>query len=262
VVESTYGWYWLADKLEQRQIPFKLAHPKKVNAIADKKKTDREDAKILADLLRTNLLPTSYIPKKKTRAVKELYRFRMGLVEQRANSKRRLHDILRKQNLTCPYTDILGKRSLKWLIEKRMPFPYKGETKSLIKIAAVLNQQINIYDKRIKQLTADNPEAKLLRTIPGVGAILSLIIAMEIGEISRFANRGNKYLRLALTEAAPHLIRKDPLIKAFYQRLKSSKGASKAKVAVMNKLSRIIYVILAKKKPFQLQERLLINQSS
>ncbi|MFH1705306.1 MAG: IS110 family transposase [Patescibacteria group bacterium] len=188
VVESTYGWYWLADKLEQRQIPFKLAHPKKVNAIADKKKTDREDAKILADLLRTNLLPTSYIPKKKTRAVKELYRFRMGLVEQRANSKRRLHDILRKQNLTCPYTDILGKRSLKWLIEKRMPFPYKGETKSLIKIAAVLNQQINIYDKRIKQLTADNPEAKLLRTIPGVGAILSLIIAMEIGEISRFAN--------------------------------------------------------------------------
>jgi len=80
--------------------------------------------------------------------------------------------------------------------------------------------------------------------------------------LGRTGKRGNKYLRLALTEAAPHLIRKDPLIKAFYQRLKSSKGASKAKVAVMNKLSRIIYVILAKKKPFQLQERLLINQSS
>lgn len=282
VVESTYGWYWLADKLEKERINFKLAHPKKVNAIAGKKKTDEVDAKILADLLRVGLLPQAYVPCKQVRSVKEILRFRMNLVGQRATLKRRLHDILRKQNINCPYSDVLGKKSQDWLVSLDCPEPYGEEIESLLIVATTLDEQIHLQDKKITNLVKEDGQAKLLQTIPGIGKVLALVIGTEIADIGRFdtdralasyagvvpsvkssgdktylgrtGKRGNKYLRLALAEATPHLIRKDPRVKAFYDQLALTKGKGKAKVAIMNKLTRIIFAMLKKNRAYQIQQ--------
>lgn len=61
-LEATYNWHWLVDLLEEMGIKVKMCHPKKARAIVcDKIKTDKKSSRMLAHLLRTNLLPESYI---------------------------------------------------------------------------------------------------------------------------------------------------------------------------------------------------------
>lgn len=277
-VESTYGWYWLADRLHDATIPLMLAHPKKVNAIVGKKKTDKEDSQALADLLRTNLLPRAYIPTPQERSLKELLRFRMHLVCELSMAKHRLHDILAKQNIDCPYSDILGKRSKAWLTKLACPYPYQDEIESLLTLSVNLGKEITLFTLRVKDHVKDDTQSQLLLSIPGVGDILALTLSTEIGEVTRFASdralasyagvvpsvrssgdkthyggvskQGNPYIRWALAEALPHLIRHDEYMRHFYERLKERKGGPTARVAVMNRMIRCIYAVLIKQKPY------------
>ncbi|HYW95715.1 MAG TPA: transposase [Bacteroidales bacterium] len=75
VVECTSSWYWLSDWFRDHQIPLKLAHAKMVKAISYAKvKTDKVDAKTLAELLRVGLIPEAYQIRADQRELRELTR--------------------------------------------------------------------------------------------------------------------------------------------------------------------------------------------
>lgn len=282
-LESTYGWYAQADELEANEIPFVLAHPAKINAIAGKKKTDKEDSRIMADLHRTNLLPQSFVPTKPRRELRQLVRFRIQLVQSQSIVKTRIRDLLLKQRLVCTYHDILGKKSLDWLGQQSMAPVYRKQIKSLLKQAFLIQEQLEDYNKIMITWSRKDPQAQLLKSIPGIGPIISVLIMSEIGTIDRFDNsrsfaaycgvtpsvrssggktylgRSNKhanpYLRWCLAEAVTHLIKRDPVIKQKYDQLVKSKGKGKAKVAIMNKTARIIFAVL-KRQPAYFREEL------
>lgn len=80
-IEATRSWYWLYDVLEAEGITVKLSHPLKTKATAAARvKNDKIDSRILAHLLRAELLPLSYVPDKGIRMERELIRYRAGLV--------------------------------------------------------------------------------------------------------------------------------------------------------------------------------------
>lgn len=277
-VESTYGWYWLGDTLRDGGIPFLLAHPQKVKAIVGPKKTDKEDSKALANLLRTNYLPTAYVPTKTERSMKELLRFRFSLVEQQSTIKRRLLDILAKQNRQAPYQDILGKKSKEWLASQSFPYPYQDEINSLLVLSQTLKEQIEKVTKEVEEKAILDENAKLLLTVPGIGKILALTLSCEIGDVNRFksdrslaayagvvpsvhssgdkthlgptGNSGNPHIRWALAEALLHLTGEGKTFHEFYEKVKAKKNVPIARVAVMNKLIRAIYYMLIKRQPF------------
>lgn len=279
VVESTYGWYWLADEFENRNIKFKLAHPKKINAIVGSKKTDKEDSKAMANLLRTDLLPESYIPIKEDRLLKEMLRFRMRLVHQRSTIKQQIRDLLAKQNIQVSFTDILGNKADIWLRGSKMHEQYKAEIIAFLDIAASVQEKIDEFTKLLDGRFEVNENAKLLKTIPGFGKILSLTVAVEVGDISRFKSdrslasyagvvptvkssgdkthfgrsnkNSNRYIRWALAEGVYHLIRKDKAINEFYEKMKDRKGTGKSRMAVMNKMIRIVYAVLSKQVKYE-----------
>jgi len=63
--EAAYGWGWLADLLEERELEAHLVHPSACKAIASARlKNDKVDARMLAHLLRTDLLPEAWIAPK------------------------------------------------------------------------------------------------------------------------------------------------------------------------------------------------------
>ena len=143
-------------------------------------------------------------------------------------------------------------------------------------------EDIEAYTKKVAEQSDDNPTAKLLESIPGIGDLLALLLAVEIGDISRFSNdralasyaglvpsvsssgdkthlgetsnKSNPYIRWALAEAVSHVVKKDPVYKAFYDKLESKKGKSKARMAIMHKLVRAIFVMLTKKEKFKIQQ--------
>src|SRR4030042_3137800 len=96
VMESTGNlWLNLYDSLDQRNIKVVLANPLKTKAIASAKvKTDKIDARILAHLLRADLIAASYVPEGKIREMRALVRHRLSLVKMRAMVKNKVNAII------------------------------------------------------------------------------------------------------------------------------------------------------------------------
>ena len=109
-IESTPSWYWLYDCLEEEGFDVKLSHPLRTKAIAYAKvKTDKVDSATLAHLLRSDLLPLSYVP---VRLSRELLRYRASLVNIQTRVKNKIHMVLAKNNVDNEYSDLFGKAGM------------------------------------------------------------------------------------------------------------------------------------------------------
>lgn len=279
-VEATSNWYHFYELIEEKVLSIELAHPLKTRAIAEAKiKTDKIDSTILAHLLRTNLLPTSYIPPKEVRDTRELLRYRASLVRLRTQIKNKIHALLLKNGISYQFSDLFGKGGLKFLKELPLREAYRIPLDGYIKALENLSLLIKEISSRIDNLADKDDNVKLLMTIPGIGAYSAMLIMSEIGDINRFHSKkhlssyaglvpstkssadktrhghiigaGSKWLRWILIEAAQkaHLY-KGPLY-SFYQRIRYKKGHQKAVVALARKLSVITYYMLKNKVTFQ-----------
>ena len=111
VLECTGIWEFLYEEIERRGFEVQLAHPLKVRAIAEAKvKTDKIDAETLAQLLRANLIPKSWVLSRDMRDLRQLVRQRAYLLRQAARFNNRIHaEILRQgvrrpENLRTPFS--------------------------------------------------------------------------------------------------------------------------------------------------------------
>ncbi len=151
-IEATYNWYYFYDLLEEQDVS--LAHPAKTKAIASARiMNDKISSTILADLLRTNYLPTAYIPPREVRDTREMLRSRAFLVAMRTRLKNRVHAILSKNGLESPYTDIFGKKSLRWLKGLELRPCYRQPLDSYIRLAECFSKEIELITQTIHSLT-------------------------------------------------------------------------------------------------------------
>lgn len=115
-LEATGSWYYFYELLENKCSEIYLAHPLKTRAIAEARiKTDKIDSTILAHLLRTGFLPTSYIPTRQIRDMREILRYRASLVSLRTSLKNKVWAILSKNGLDPKFSDIFGKKAITYL---------------------------------------------------------------------------------------------------------------------------------------------------
>jgi transposase len=275
-IEPVCGWRWVTNQLEESGLEVHIAHPMKVRLIAEsKQKTDFNDARTLADLLRAGMLPESHRVADEIYELRVVLRERHFLVTERTAVKNRLHGIATTQGLhLVTGGNPLQKRGKKWIEEG------SNETmKELLEVIAELDTHIDFLSKKINGLTKEIPEAKLLMTMPGVGPITALTVVAEVGDFSRFSNPkklasfagivprqrssgekvrlgsithlGSKYLRTTMVEAAMR-IRADyaPELFRFVSDLTPSCGAKKARVALARKMLAIMWTMVQNKTPY------------
>ena len=285
VIEATFAWGWLADLLENNSIDVVLAHPQKTKAIASARvKTDVVDSTTLADLLRGNLVAPASYTNAMRRDQQEILRTRAKLVSTRSSLKNKVHSILHKHNLNpewdgCNFTDLFGKGGRTWMESKVDKLPELSKFSLMQTLTSIdqLGEQINEFDRKIKEVGKQDENAKLLEKLPGIGYYGGLILSSEIGDVIRFPNsdklcsyaglvpsvyqsgnktrmgrvkKGNKYIRWILIQAVPKAIKKDKRLLAFYQRIAKRKGNKKAKVATARKMLSQIHLILSQQKVF------------
>lgn len=279
-VESTMNWIPFYENLESLGCKVSLSNPLQTKAIASARiKNDRVDSRILADLLRTNLLPTAYIQPRYIRDLKELVRERYNFVEMRTKIKNKIHSVLFKTNHSHNFTNLYGKSGLKWLSELDIRDIYRQELDRYIQTLKHLNEQIESISHIIENTAKLDFDCKLLMTIPGISYYSALMIKSEIGDISRFSNanklcsyaglipstyasadkirtgritkRGSKWLRKTLIDSVTSSSRNPNYIGAFYKKLKKNKGTGKAKVAAARKMCSAIFAILTDQVPFK-----------
>lgn len=271
IIEPTTTTYPLVRGL-RKKTEIKLAHPQKTKLIAEsKKKTDKVDARVLADLARTNFLPTAYLPPDEIIELRDIVRERVRLKKLSTSIKNRIHSILMIEGIKCnnPFTSE-GIKFLKSLND--------GRINRYLRILNTINEEIKEIDREIREKCIENEEIMILTTIPGIGYFSALLIYAEIGDINRFPNskklcsyaglvpavrqsgnrvirgritkEGNKLLRWVLVQCAYVAVRKDERFKEFYNRIKQRKGPQKAIVATARKLLTVVYACWKNRTPY------------
>lgn len=275
-IESTgHMWTVLWDNLEEQHFDLHLVHPHKTRAIASNKlKNDKLDAKILAKLLRGDLLVCSYVPPREIRDERELVRLKSSMVRLRTQVVNKIRSIFHKYCIK--YQGSLYKKSgLAFLDSLDLRPVDKLVIESYSEIIKNLNYKIETIDSQIA--SNESEEIRLLMSIPGINYNSAVLIHSEIGDISRFPShnklaswaglvpsmhqsgitfyygritkQGSKRLRWILNECAHTSIRTNSKINEFYRKIAERRGESKAIVAVARKLIKIIYAVLTTRQP-------------
>lgn len=280
VLEATGNWGYVADLLEPVVEELVLAHPLQVRAIAAAKvKTDKIDATILAQLLRTDLIPRAYLAPPEVRELRDLLRLRASLVRCRTALKNKVHAILSKRGRRVPVTDLFGQAGRRWLAEQSLPPVYRQATDSYLAVIDALDEQIGLVTREIDLQAEEREEVRWLRTLHGVGRYTALFILSEIGDLSRFPDgdhlaayaglvpsvrasggrarlgpitkQGSPWLRWLLVETVHRAVRRPGCLRERYERLRRRKGAAVATVATARFLATCIYAMLKEGRPFE-----------
>ena len=201
-----------------------IANPKWVSAVKGNK-DDKKDSKWIGNLFRMGLVPSSYIPGKDIRILREFTRYRSKLVSMRSSEKNRYQNAFTVCNLTLDavVSDMFGKsamaienylldtnvvdpeicvsflkKSLKKksaeIIEAVEGFNMTQEQKERVRIIqghfADIDKRISQIDEIIGRLTAEyDGTISLLCTIPGIDRRLAITIISEIGtDMSEFGS--------------------------------------------------------------------------
>lgn len=273
-VESTFNWYWLVDGLRGLHYPIHLANPAKIQQYDGIKHADDEhDAFHLAELQRLKILPKGYIYDPQLRPVRDLLRRRTSLVQQRTSlilSFKSLHARTKGQALQLAdlkrMTVEEGQKLYEHPADKLITRIQLGEI-------ARLGKDIKEIESMVMGFALKMPILARLMTLPGVGKVLGMTIAMEVGEIGRFeaegnfasycravdsrrlsngkvkgennAKCGNKYLSWAFVEAAQFAKRGDPACRRWYDRKKARTSTMVATKALACKLAKAAWHMMS-----------------
>lgn len=241
-----------------------------------KRTDDRYDAYFLAHLMRLDILPTGYICPVELRGLRDLSRKRMSLVQNRTQQ------IL---SIKTQYQRNTGRSlSTNELKLKDFQLPVVGDNNVQMAMQAnfyimkALKQQIKQLEKCILEQAQPMDHFELIKSVDGIGVILTWVILLETGDITRFRgpgnyasycrcvdsrresngkrkgenNRknGNKFLAWAYIEAANHMIRHNEKAQRFYQRKKAKTNQVVALKALSCKIAKGCYHVMAKGVPF------------
>lgn len=274
VLESCSCWQYVYDYLDDAGYKdLHLANPSRVGLIAkSKKKTDKNDARILADLLKANLLPESYAAPLDVRNERQITRHRLSLVRLRTDVKNKIHALLLRHGIEHAFSDLFGKSGIKYLYSLDLPMCDRFELDNYTKTIEFLTERINETQERVEEFAKQIPQARILMTIPGIDYYSALMIHAEIGDIRRFnsakklvsfaglnpsisqsgdkcyvghiAKQGNSNLRWILGQCSNITIMHDSRFATFYQRLRKSKSHNIAITATARKMLNIIFAML------------------
>ena len=190
-VETIGNWYWIVDEIEAAGCVPRLVHARKAKLMMGAiNKTDKLDARGLNRLQQAGTRPTVWIPPGELRDQRDLPRTRMVLVRQRTRLKNRIHATLAKYALhDVEVSDLFGVQG-RALVRQRLTLlpPHTAyATQQLLEQIEGLDGQVRGFEQRIQAVFTPTPAIQPLLTLPGVGLTLAVVIALEVGDVARFA---------------------------------------------------------------------------
>jgi transposase len=147
---------------------------------------DVVDARILAHLPRTGLLPESYAPFPEVRRLRELLRHRAALVQMETGLKNRIRAVLARRNIRLHHRTLISQGAQRELEALQLPIETRKQLDQCIGLLLELRERVNELDRDIRQRAHLSPEAAIFMTAPGIGQYRALLILAEVGDIRRF----------------------------------------------------------------------------
>lgn len=269
--EATYGWSWFADLLQDAGIEAHMAHPLATKAIAaGRVKNDAVDARTLAHLLRTHLLPEAWIAPPEVRDRRRLVRARVALVRIGSRLRCQVHAHLADHCIQPPLEELFGTTGRRFLASVELPAVARSRVDAALRLIDAAAAEVAILNQELKAAFADDERIRRLLPIPGIGFTTACVVLAEVGESSRFpspdelcswagltpterssdehtrrghiSKQGSRYLRWVLVEAAQRV--RDPQLVRFLERIERRRGTKIARVALARRLLTLCFYAL------------------
>jgi transposase len=276
-MEATIFTGWIYDFLTPHAVELKVAHPQMLKAITTaKKKNDRADAEMIADLLRVNLLPECHMLSEEIRELRRILRYRNHVVHTAVKMQNKMSGLLMEVGASYNKKRLHGKRYFNELLERVDEIP--PSVKELLKLSRSSFEMFRAVQKRLIAALRTNSliqeRVERLMTIRGIGEVTALTWVLEIGDPLRLSSirqaisycglcsaqresagkeqRGpiskkrNKHLQTMLIEAAKIAPHWNPQLAAIHERELRKGNRNRATLAVARKL--VAYMMAVDKK--------------
>jgi transposase len=284
VVEATASYDWLWQLLEPLAERLVLAHPGKLRIIAEStRKSDRLDARVLAEFLARGMIPEAYRPTPRQRQHRTLVRYRCFLQRRSASARVKVRRIVSDYNADRP--DLLKEAGLAALKELPLLAADRFVVDRLLKQWRSYEKQRQEADRQLKAFARQAPireaEARaVLLSIPGVGPLTVDVVLSEVADLERFRSSkevvsyaglcpgrresagkakdlgitktGSRWLRWILVQAAWRLVRLTRRWRGIFESLKGRRGSKKAIIAVARRLLTIMVAVWRKGEAYRL----------
>lgn len=277
-IEATANALAIARIIEANVRRVVLANPKAVRETSRRAKTDKIDARVLAQLLAVGFLERVWTPDEAARTRRRLTSRRCALVRQRTREKNQIHAALQRNLVERPsMSDMFGVKGRAWLAERtfELPLDERLTVEACLRQIDFVEGELEQLDKILAADALSDQDALRLMTLPGVSAVTAIALLGAIGDVSRFktprhlvgylgldprvrqsgsepakhgkiGKHGPGEVRGLLVEAAWHAARTAGPLRAFHQRLAARRGANIATVAVARKLVIIVWHLLSR----------------
>jgi transposase len=278
VLEAGRSSYHMAGLLEPLADEVWIVNPTELRRLQHRvAKTDRRDAAALAWWAAKGALKPLWRPDRPVLELRELTRGRTALTRIATQLRNLIRSLLARHGYECPHRDLLCARGRAWLDAVTLE-GYAGEMLAAFRaLLSLIQEKADGFEQEVEAAAADFPTAQRLRTIPGIGPLLGLSLAVEIGDISRFPSpghlrgysgltpavfqsgekeargpitkRGNKWLRHTAVLAAQRMSQMhhpDPSIKRTFLSVAFRHGRNPGKVAAARRLLDLSYHLLKK----------------
>jgi transposase len=275
------GALWVRDQLAGCGWQVEVADARKVKTVAPlAAKTDKVDARLLAELSRRQLVPALWLPSLDERALRERLRRRMHLVRLRTSAKGRIFGLQTQWGIRVSLQRLRRPDGVTLLERAGMPAVWRRSISECLALIEFLDARLEPLDAELRPFAHADRRAVLLDTIPGVAELLALTIAVEVGEISRFATpeklvsygrlaprvhqsgqtrprsgplskSGSRLLAWAAVEAAQQAWREtNPWHDLYLDVARRSRQTNSAKAAVARKILIAAWHMLSRNEPF------------
>ncbi|MCA1678625.1 MAG: IS110 family transposase, partial [Actinobacteria bacterium] len=281
VLESTAMTWAIAELLAEHAGRVTVSNPMRTRAIAAAKvKTDKIDAKVLAQLGAADFLPEVWAPDEVTRALRRRIAHRSSLVVQRTRLRNQIHAVLTRNLIDAPMTDVFGVAGRAWLVAVKLVVHEREAVDSNLRLHDALNAEIELIEHQLAGQALARADVRRLMTIPGVGAITALALVAVIGDVTRFPDQrhlvgylgldprvrqsgekaarhghisraGQAHARGLLIEAAHTAIRTPGPLRAFNARIATRRGKQIAICATARKLTVLAWHLLSKDEDYR-----------
>lgn len=278
VMEASTNSFRLADELMPHVGRLVIAHPAQTRgAVAHAANNDRNAAEALARLLASGFVREVWLPPPSIRHLRSLVELRIELCHLRTAGVNRLRAILRQELVATRARQVLVED---W-VSARIPQDahIQACSRSLFEQKAFLEGEIARIDKLFLAWGKNSEDARLVMSVPGIGAVTAACLLAQVGDITRFESpgrlcsyaglvprvhqsgivrrtggitkAGRNSLRWAMGIAAMSASRYSTPFKLFKERLCERRPRAVAMTACARKLLVVVWHVLTSRQPFQ-----------
>ncbi|MGI8557616.1 MAG: IS110 family transposase [Solirubrobacteraceae bacterium] len=271
-LEATNGWRFVVEELRRVGARAHLAEPAETAGLRGPKKrakNDRADAKHLRELLMADRLPECWIGPDHILDLRARVRLRHTLVDDRGEWQQRIHAVLYHHGLPNRRGGLLTGEARAWLQAATLPPIAREQIAVGLRVIDALDAQLPPIDKQLSSFARRQPGCKALMSHYGIGALTSVAILAELGDVRRFSSsrqavryggmditvhasdkrrapghlsrQGPPTLRWALYEAAQAATRAGSPDREYYLQAAARLGHNRACLAIARKLLKRSY---------------------